>query len=170
MLSRTAYRACRDSMYLVRFVTRCCTSPSCPPLIFQTNDPHTGISFEPCAGRTVSPWMEDLTFISGYFPPLFLLSRVRSLGGTFSALAAGPPPLPSVPWQTAQYAVYIPLPDAGDVNLTGTYSMTFSVGRGVWSCAATVPVNTIRAVNITIIFFMDIAFSPFKPKALLLKL
>src|ERR1017187_3187159 len=167
--STAAYFTCRDSMYLVRFATRCCTSPWCPLLTLQNNVPHTGMSFDPCAGSSDSLRMEDETFSEGYFPPLFLLSRVRLLGGIFSALAAGPPPLPSVPWQTAQYAVYIPLPDAGDVNLTGTCSMTFSVGPGVWSCAATVPVNTIRAVNITIIFFMDIAFSPFKPKALLLK-
>src|ERR1039457_5561413 len=112
------------------------------------------ISFEPCAGRADSPWMEDVTFSAGYFPPLLLLSRVRSVGGTFSALAAGPPPLPSVPWQTAQYAVYISLPDTGDVDLIGTCFMDFSG----WSCAATVQAHTIRVVNIRISFFMDIAF------------
>src|ERR1019366_9809742 len=117
------------------------------------NDPQTGMSLDPCAGRADSPRMEDVTFSAGYFPPLFLLSRVRSVGGTFSALAAGPPPLPSVPWQTAQYAVYIPLPDTADIGLTGTCFMVFSVWPCVWSCAATVQMNTIKAVNITIIFF-----------------
>ena len=71
-----------------------------------------------------------MTFIAGNFPPLFLLSMVRSAGGVFSALAAGPPPLPSVPWQTAQYDVYISLPDAGDVGLTVTCLMVVFA----WSC------------------------------------
>src|ERR1039458_7403991 len=123
-------------MYLVRFATRCCTSPSCPLLILQNNVPHTGISLDPCAGRSDSLRMEDETFSAGYFPPLFLPSRVRSVGGTFSALAAGPPPLPSIPWQTAQYALYISLPDTGDVDLTGTCFMTFCVWPCVWCCAA----------------------------------
>src|SRR5208283_6156876 len=104
-------------MYLERFTTRCCTSPSCPLLIFQNKVPHTGISLDPCAGRADSPRRVAVTFRAGYFPPLFLLITVRSVGGTFSALAAGPPPLPSVPWQTAQYAMYISLPDTGDVDL-----------------------------------------------------
>src|SRR5450759_5119494 len=129
--------------------------------MLQNNAPHTGISLDPCAGRADSPRMEDETFSAGYFPPLFFLSRVRSVAGTFSALAAGPPPLPSVPWQTAQYAVYISLPDTGDMVLIGTCWMTFSVWPCVFSCAATVPVNTIRAVNIKISFFLDIALSPF---------
>src|SRR5450759_406993 len=157
-------------MYWVRFAVRCCTSLSCPLLMLQNNAPHTGISLDPCAGRAVSPRMEDETFSAGYFPPLFLLSRVRSEAGVFNALAAGPPPLPSVPWQTAQYAVYMSLPDTGDMDLTGTCLMTFFVWPCGCSCAATVQASTIRAVNIKISFLMDIAFSPFKPRRSSLKL
>src|ERR1035438_2325501 len=116
----TAYFACRVSMQWVRFATRCCTSTSCPPLILRNNGPHTGISLDPWAGRSDVPRRMDVTFRAGNSPPLFLLNMVRSAGGIFSALAAGPPPLPSVPWQTAQYDVYISLPDAGDVGLMVT--------------------------------------------------
>src|SRR5271157_3664816 len=123
------------------------------------------MSLDPCAGRADSPRIEDVTFRVGYFPPLFLLSRVRSVGGTFSALAAGPPPLPSVPWQTAQYAVYMSLPDTGDVDLIGTCLMVFSGWLWVCPCAATVQAHTIRAVNIKITFFMDIAISPFERRS-----
>src|SRR5208337_2023881 len=105
-------------------------SPSFPLLRVQNNAPHTGMSLDPCAGVADSPRMEAVTFNAGYFPPLFLLSRVRSVGGTFSALAAGPPPLPSVPWQTAQYAVYISLPDTGDVDLIGTCLMVVFAWSG----------------------------------------
>jgi hypothetical protein len=34
-------------------------------------------------------------------------------GGTLSAEAAGPSPLASFPWQTAQYSRYIPAPEMG---------------------------------------------------------
>jgi hypothetical protein len=57
------------------------------------------------------------------------------------------------------------LPDTGDVALIGTCFMAFS-GWPCVSCAATVQVNTIRAVNINISFFMDIALSPFEPGSL----
>src|SRR5271166_5637462 len=123
---QAAYFACRDSTYWVRFATRCCTSASCPPLTLRNNGPQTGISLDPCAGRSDVPRRIELTFRAGNFPPLFLLSTVRSAGGVFSALAAGPPPLPSVPWQTAQYAVYISLPDTGDVDCIGTCFIVFS--------------------------------------------
>src|ERR1022692_5313368 len=53
------------------------------------------------------------------------------------------------------------LPDTGDVDLTGTCLMTFS-GWPIWSCAATIQVHTISAVNIRISFFIDIALSPLK--------
>ena len=42
-------------MYWFRFATRCCTSPSCPWLICQNSEPHTGISRFPCAGSAASP-------------------------------------------------------------------------------------------------------------------
>ena len=124
---KQAYFACRDSTYWVRLVTRCCTSASCPLLIPQNNGPHTGISLDPCAGVDGPPRMVEVTFRAGYLPPLFLLSIVRSAGGVFNALAAGPPPLPSVPWQTAQYDVYISLPDAADVALMVTCWMVVLV-------------------------------------------
>ena len=39
--------------------------------------------------------------VGWYLPPFFLASIVRSGGGVFRASVAGPPPLPSLPWQTS---------------------------------------------------------------------
>src|ERR1035438_10310793 len=116
------------------------------------------MSFEPCAAVVASPRIVAETFIEGYFPPLLLLSTVRSVGGTLSALAAGPPPLPSVPWQTAQYAMYISLPDTGDVGLTATCLMVLA--GALWSCPETKSAQPQRnaAVMIPIAFFPNIAF------------
>src|ERR1035437_2484102 len=58
------------------------------------------------------------TRTSGKVPLLRLARVVRLVGGIFRAGAAGPPPLPSFPWQLAQYCAYISLPEAGDVSLT----------------------------------------------------
>ncbi len=102
--------------------------------------------------------MMDETFREGNFPPLFLLSCVRSAGGAFSALAAGPAPLPSVPCQTAQYDVFISLPVAGDVSLTVTCWIVVFGWSFVWSCAATMQVKAIKAGNTEINLFIDIDF------------
>jgi hypothetical protein len=75
-----AYFACSDSMYLVRFTRRRCTSLSCPLLTLQNDAHHTGISLDPCAGTADSLRMEDETLIEGSFPPLFLLSSQRNGG------------------------------------------------------------------------------------------
>ena len=68
-------------------------------------------------------------------PPFLLASWVRSAGATFRADAAGPFPAPVVPWQEAQYAMNISLPEAaftfGNVDF-------FVAGLGdwlAWSCA-----------------------------------
>src|SRR5208282_2439119 len=116
---------CIDSMYLFKLLMRNCTSEECPWLIRQNSLPQTGISFEPCVGKRTSPAIALPTRSDGYLLSFFLARIVRSGGGTFSASAAGPFPLPSLPWQTAQYAVYISWPDAGDVGCTGTYLICF---------------------------------------------
>jgi hypothetical protein len=48
------------------------------------------------------------------------------VGLVFSAGAAGPPPLPSFPWHTAQYSLNISWPEAGDVGTVDTFLMDFS--------------------------------------------
>src|SRR5438445_13791317 len=110
-------------MYWFRFATRCCTSPSCPWLICQNSEPHTGISRFPCAGSAASPRIIELTRIDGYLPFSFFAKTVRSGGGSFRASAAGPPPLASLPWQTAHYVVYISCREAADVALAGRSEM-----------------------------------------------
>ena len=59
------YFCCMPSTYLLRFAIRCCTSLSCPWLIFQNNEPHTGMSFEPWAGIACSPRITADTFRLG---------------------------------------------------------------------------------------------------------
>ena len=44
----------------------------------------------------------EATSASGKAPPFRVAIWVRSAGGTFSAVAAGPSPRPSDPWQLAQ--------------------------------------------------------------------
>src|SRR5208337_3275446 len=85
------------------------------------------------------------------------------------ALAAGPLPLPSVPWQTAQYATYISLPDTGDVLFIGTCLMVLSGGLWAWSCAATIPAPRTTAANIKINLLIDITLSPFPARRVSLK-
>src|SRR5262252_8145016 len=64
---------------------------------------------------------------SGNLPPFRLVMVVRSGGGIFSAATAGPPPLASVPWQTAQYVVNISFPDDGDVREGWTFLIAVGV-------------------------------------------
>jgi hypothetical protein len=51
--SNTSYFAWIDSRYWFKFAMHCCTSLSCPWLIFQNRGPQTGISFVPWAGTSV---------------------------------------------------------------------------------------------------------------------
>ena len=44
LTGKAGYFTCKDSMYLPRLLTRCCTSPSWPWLIAQKTLPQTGIS------------------------------------------------------------------------------------------------------------------------------
>ncbi|SPE45303.1 hypothetical protein SBA7_770009 [Candidatus Sulfotelmatobacter sp. SbA7] len=59
--------------------------------------------------------------------------------------------------------MYISLPAAGDTALTGTCWMTFAGGACVFSCAATVQVNTNSAITTTIAFLIDIIDIMFPP-------
>src|SRR5271165_6120075 len=106
-------------MYVTRLLIRCCTVVSWNLSKDWNNGPQTGISAEPCAPGPFPNFRELATLLAGYFPSCFLASCVRSVGGTFMALAAGPLPLPSIPWQGAQYCVYISFPEAGLVCLIG---------------------------------------------------
>src|SRR5437868_1293666 len=58
--------------------------------------PQTGMSREPCAITSSSPLITRCTLISGYLPPFFRLTSVKSAGFVFNAPAAGPVPLPSI--------------------------------------------------------------------------
>jgi hypothetical protein len=61
----------------------------------------------PCpAGSGSSPEMIRLIRAIGNLPPFRMAMRVKSGGATLSDFARGPPPFPSLPWHTAQYAVY----------------------------------------------------------------
>ena len=95
------YFCCIDSRNWFRFAMRCCTSASCPWLMLRNSGPQTGMSLLPCAGVSASPRSTLETCIEGNSPLLLAANLVRSDGGTFNADAAGPVPLPSVPWQTA---------------------------------------------------------------------
>ena len=153
-------------MYLVRFDTRCCTSPSCPPLRFQNNDPHTGMSLDPCAGRADSPRMEDVDFQRGILPSVVLAQQGKVGGRNLQRAGRG----------TAAFAVR----SMANGTVCRVHVLAGYRRRGldrdmlddflrlawVWSCAATVQAHTIRAVNIKISFFIDIAFSPFPTEAL----
>lgn len=101
-LGRHAHFTCRDSTYFERLLILCCTSLSCPPATERNKGPQIGISLEPWAGRLLSPRRVEEIFNAGYLPPLFLARTVRSGGVVLSAAAAGPAPLPSVPWQVTQ--------------------------------------------------------------------
>ena len=90
---------CSDSMYLFKLLTRNCTSEELWLWLICQNSsrPQTGISLEPCAGTYRLPWMAFVTWSEGYLPPFLLANVVKSDGGTFSASAAGPRPLASIP-------------------------------------------------------------------------
>src|ERR1022692_1785465 len=90
----------------------------------------------PVAHGSASPLMMCCTWSSGNLPPFFLEICVKSEGGTFSALAAGPSPLPVVPWQTAQYSRYRSLPATDVVGCTGTF---FTVVGACCAWAAPMP-------------------------------
>src|ERR1022692_2324133 len=75
--------------------------------------PQMGISVEPCAGVDEPPpsnWRTDPT---GNLPPLLFESCVRSVGLALSAAAAGPPPLPSLPYRP-RAAGQVPAQAPGD--------------------------------------------------------
>src|SRR5215469_8221439 len=102
---------------------RSCTVPG----EFVSNDensvPQIGMSRDPCAEVSGSPWITLATFNSGNLPP-FLDDSVVKLAGVFlRAAAAGPSPLPSLPWQTAQYSWNISAPFTGEVAVTGAFLM-----------------------------------------------
>jgi hypothetical protein len=61
-------------------------------------------AYPDCRGMACSPCplITAATCGAGYFPPFFCARSVRSVGGVFIAGAAGPLPLASFPWQTAQ--------------------------------------------------------------------
>src|SRR5690349_4787464 len=118
----------------------------------QNSCPHTGISFVPCAVTCAVPRMAAFTRAEGYLPPSSLLRRVRFEGGTFSALAAGPSPLPFSPWHTAQYALYMACPETGDVDLMGTCLTTVLV----FSSACMANANSSNPPIIQSSFFADI--------------
>src|SRR5579871_2362981 len=99
---RLPYFACRVSIYVTRFATLCCTWLSCPWLMLENSGPQTGISWLPWDGVVACPRMMAATWAAGYFPPSFCARAVKSEGAVFIAEAAGPFPLASVPWQTAQ--------------------------------------------------------------------
>jgi hypothetical protein len=63
---------------------------------------------------------------------------VRSAGTFVKEAAAGPLPLPSAPWQTAQYELNIFWPSEADTGLMGTFS--------IFACAAAVPTESARAM------------------------
>src|ERR1700691_4915832 len=93
--------------------------------------PHTGISFEPCAaGSAVSPLMVYCTCSAGNLPPFFREIWVKSDGDTLRALAAGPSPLPAMPWQTAQYSWYRSLPARDCVMCTCALAAEDSLSPG----------------------------------------
>src|SRR5919109_806730 len=125
-------------MYSVRFVMRCCTSGFLPLLMPLYTLPQIGISAVPCAGRFRSPTIELYTWSAGYLPLFFLASVVRSLGAVFRAVAAGPSPLALVPWQAAQWFMYISLPDAGETYCAGTLL--------IFRAAAATPTITISVI------------------------
>jgi hypothetical protein len=80
------------------------TSPSKPPpAISFKRSPQTGISRWPCAGTQVRPSMYAAISGAGKCPPRRWAMRVRSAGGGWRAVAAGPSPRPSSPWQALQY-------------------------------------------------------------------
>src|SRR5213594_1734935 len=84
--------------------------------------------------------MTSETRCSGNLPLFFLVSWVRSAGAFLRASAAGPAPLPSWPWHTAQYVVNISFPEEGEVEVTGTFLMVFA---GLWPHSAPMPADAI---------------------------
>src|SRR5262245_30287326 len=78
--------------------------------------PHTGISLEPCAATSAPLVTNRRTRSAGTTPRFHIEISVRSAGGVLSAAATGPPPLPSRPWQGAQYRRKLSIPDNDGVN------------------------------------------------------
>src|SRR5713226_2710719 len=95
------------------------------PLTVENRGPQVGISLAPCAVGFTPKRKTLPTWSAGNFPPLRLARVLRSAGGVLSADAAGPFPLPSFPWQAAQYCSNISLPDAGEVGLIGSFLTVF---------------------------------------------
>src|SRR5579872_1535193 len=131
---------------------RSCTSPWLW-LTDGNNAPQTGMSRLPCAETSLSPLIVLNTFSSGKVPPFFAESSVKLAGAFFSAAAAGPVPLPSNPWQAAQYCLNISDPDAADVGVTGTFLIV--------GCAfAAMQTNRTNAIvnNVTTLDAMRVSF------------
>src|SRR5271165_3738697 len=108
------------------------------------NGPHTGMSDDPWDAGPLPNLRMPATVLAGYLPSCFLLSWDKSVGGTFIAVAAGPFPFPSVPWQEAQYWLNISLPDAALVSLMTVFLMTGLVSelfcaRQIVDAASNVP-------------------------------
>src|SRR5947209_3844781 len=82
--------------------------------------PQIGISILPWAAVGMPNIRTARTWSDGYTPLFFCVSMVRLVGIVLSAGAAGPLPLPSAPWHTAQYVEYICAPETGDVFWIGT--------------------------------------------------
>ena len=104
--SRSLYFVWIPSMYFATLYTR--TLPrSWSQATCEKIGPHTGISRVPWpAVKGSSPDMIRCIRTIGKVPRLRMAMRVKSNGATLSDFAMGPPPFPSLPWHTVQYAVY----------------------------------------------------------------
>src|SRR4029453_2217168 len=94
--------------------------------------PQMGMSLLPCEAISRSaPLIISLTVTALNLPPFFLAMAVKSATGVFIGGAAGPSPLPALPWQTAQYASKLSLPWTELIGCAGARSM---VGFSVCAC------------------------------------
>src|ERR1700690_1642191 len=108
-------------MYFVRFRIRSLAPATSPPSICRKTAPQVGISLGPCAVTRRSPLIAPNTLSSGNLPALRFVRVVRSEGRNLRAPLAGPSPLPSTPWQAAQYEWYISLPEETEVCPAGVF-------------------------------------------------
>src|SRR5271165_4411808 len=109
------------------------------------------MSAEPWEAGPSPNFRMEATEFDGNLPSCFLESWVRSVGVAFIDDAAGPPPLPSVPWHGAQYWLYMSFPDAAFVCLIGVFLTT-----GCWSvfsCAKQRLVATSKLPSRIMLFF-----------------